>query len=97
MDYETRDGITGDVDLTLTSVLSYAHWSPRPDLGVGDLLGAGRGDLKLRDEADKVLTDLEMLMGAISAWQEVEFDIGYGLVTRGGVGLLTTCGCVSLA
>ena len=52
------------------------YWSPRPGLSVGGLFGAGWGDLKLRDEAGKVLTALGMLMGAVSAWQEVEFDIG---------------------
>ena len=49
------------------------------------------------NEAGKVLTDLEIVMGAVGVWQEVEFDIGYGLVTHGGEGLRTTCGDVSLA
>ena len=31
----------GDVDVTLTSVLSYAHWRPRPGLGVWGLFGVG--------------------------------------------------------
>ena len=35
------------------------------------LFGAGWGDLKLRDEAGKVKTDLEMLLGAVGARQEV--------------------------
>ena len=61
----------GDVDLTPTSVLPYAHWSPRPGLGVWGLFGAGWGDLDLKDEAGKVKTDLEMLMGAVGARQEV--------------------------
>ena len=52
------------MDLTLTSVLPYAHWSPRPGLGMWGLFGAGWGDLKLRDEAGEVKTDLEMLLGA---------------------------------
>ncbi len=71
VDYETRDVTKGAVDLTLTSVLPYAHWSPRPGLGVWGLFGAGWGDLKLRDEAGKVKTDLEMLMAAVGARQEV--------------------------
>ena len=71
VDYETRDVTRGDVDLTLTSVLPYAHWSPRPGLGVWGLFGAGWGDLDLQDEAGKVQTDLEMLMGAVGARQEV--------------------------
>ena len=47
----------GDVDyetIDVTSVLPYAHWSPRLGLGVWGLFGAGRGDLDLRDEAGKV-------------------------------------------
>ena len=71
VDYETTDVTKGDVNVTLTSVLPYAHWSPRPGLGVWGLFGAGWGDLKLRDEAGKVKTDLEMLLGAVGARQEV--------------------------
>ncbi len=71
VDYETTDVTKGDVDVTLTSILPYAHWSPRPGLGVWGLFGAGWGDLKLRDEAGKVKTDLEMLLGAVGARQEV--------------------------
>ncbi len=71
VDYETANVTKGDVDVTLTSVLPYAHWSPRPGLGVWGLFGAGWGDLKLRDEAGKVKTDLEMLLGAVGARQEV--------------------------
>ena len=71
VDYETPDVTKGDVDVTLTSILPYAHWSPRPGLGVWGLFGAGWGDLQLRDEAGKVNTDLEMLLGAVGARQEV--------------------------
>ena len=71
VDYETTDVTKGDVDVTLTSILPYAHWSPRPGLGVWGLFGAGWGDLKLRDEAGRVKTDLEMLLGAVGARQEV--------------------------
>ena len=71
VDYETTDVTKGDVDITLTSILPYAHWSPRPGLGVWGLFGAGWGDLTLRDEAGKVKTDLEMLLGAVGARQEV--------------------------
>ena len=66
VDYEARDVTKGDVDITLTSVLPYAHWSPRPGLGVWDRFGAGWGGLKLRDEAGKVKTDLE-IMAAVGA------------------------------
>ena len=59
------------MDVTLTSVLPYAHWSLRPGLGVWGLFSAGWGNLQLRDEAGKVKTDLEMLMAAVGARQEV--------------------------
>ena len=71
VDYETTDVTKGDVDLTLTSVLPYAHWSPRPGLGVWGLFGAGWGDLKLRDQAGEVQTGIEMLMAAVGARQEL--------------------------
>jgi len=71
VDYETTDVTKGDVGITLTSILPYAHWSPRPGLGMWGLFGAGWGDLQLRDEAGKVQTDLEMLLGAVGARQEV--------------------------
>ena len=59
------------MNITLTSILPYAHWSLRPGLGVWGLFGAGWGDLQLRGEAGKVKTDLEMLMAAVGARQEV--------------------------
>ena len=71
VDYETTDVTKGDVDVTLTSVLPYAHWTPRPGLGVWGLLGAGWGDVDLTDEAGEVKTDLEMLMAAVGARQEL--------------------------
>ena len=58
VDYETTDVTKGDVDITLTSVLPYAHWSPRPGLGVWGLSGVGWGDLDLKDEPGKTKTDL---------------------------------------
>ena len=58
VNYETMDVTKGDVDLTLTSVLPYAHWIPRPGLGMWGLFGAGWGNLKLRDGAGKVQTAL---------------------------------------
>ena len=57
MDYETRDVTKGDVDITLTNVLPYVPWGPRPGLGVWRLFGAGWGDIKLRDEAGEVKTE----------------------------------------
>lgn len=34
MDYEAPAVTKGDVDIALTSVLPYMHWSPQPGLGV---------------------------------------------------------------
>ncbi len=77
VDYEIDDVTTGAVDLELTSVLPYAHWSPRAGLGVWGLLGAGWGDAELEDEAGKIETDLKMRMLAagmrqdVATWREV--------------------------
>ena len=35
VDYETTDVTKGDVDITLTSILPYAHWSPRQGWACG--------------------------------------------------------------
>ena len=78
VDYETTDVTKGVVDVTLTSLLPYAHWSPRPGLGVWGLFGAGWGDLQLRDEAGKVNTDLEMLLGArqeVLTWRRIDVAV----------------------
>ena len=71
VDYETVDATRGDVDLRLTSVLPYAHWTPKPGLGVWGLSGAGWGDATIEDEHGRVRTDLEMRMAAVGARQEV--------------------------
>ena len=41
VDYEALAVTKGDVDLALTSVLPYVHWSPQPGLGVWGLFDAG--------------------------------------------------------
>jgi len=70
-DYAIDRVTTGAVDLELTSMLPYAHWKPRPDLGIWGLLGVGRGDVTLKDEAGEVEADLEMLMAASGLRQEM--------------------------
>ena len=69
--YETQDVTTGEVDVELTSVLPYAHWSPRPGRGLWGLVGADWGDAELQDEAGTVETDLEMLLAAVGVRQAV--------------------------
>ena len=71
VDYETADVIRGDVDLRLTNVLPYAYWTPQPGLGMWGLLGAGWGDATLKDGHGRVRTNLEMLMAAVGARQEL--------------------------
>ena len=77
VDYEIDEVTTGEVDLDLTSVLPYAHWSPRGDLELWGLVGAGWGDAELEDEAGEVETGLEMRMAAfglrreLAVWREV--------------------------
>ena len=71
VNYETSDVTKDDVTLRLTSVLPYAHWTPRPGLGVWGLFGAGWGDAVVKDERGRVKTDLEMHMAAAGARQEV--------------------------
>ena len=76
------DGVTtGTVDLELKSVLPYAHWSPRPDLGVWGMLGAGWGEAELKDEAGRVETGLTMRMAAgglrqeMAAWRGIDLAL----------------------
>ena len=81
VDYAIDSVGTGEVDLELTSVLPYAHFSPRSDLGVWGLLGAGWGSAGLKDEAGEVETDVKMRMAAaglrqeVAAWPEIDATV----------------------
>ena len=81
VDYAIDDVTTGEVDLNLTSLLPYAHWRPRADLGVWGLLGAGWGDVGLNDEAGEVGTGLTMRMAAAglrqdaATWREIDVAV----------------------
>ena len=81
VDYAIDSVSTGEVDLELTSVLPYAHFSPRSDLGVWGLLGAGWGSAGLKDEAGEVETDVKMRMAAaglrqeVAAWPEIDATV----------------------
>ena len=70
-DYEAEAVTAGTVDLEMTSVLPYAHLRLRPDLGMWGLLGVGRGEVGLEDEAGQVETDVEMLTAAFGLRQEL--------------------------
>ena len=77
-DYEIDEVTTGALDLEMRSVLPYAHWKPRSDLGVWGLLGAGQGDAELKDEAGRAEADLTMRMAAgglrreMAAWRGID-------------------------
>ena len=58
VDYTLESVTSGTANLTLTSMLPYAHWRPRAGLEVWGLAGVGLGDAALQDEAGKVETDL---------------------------------------
>ena len=81
VDYASTGVTEGALDVELTSVLPYAHWTPRPGLGVWGLVGAGWGRAELRDEAGTVKTDLEMLMAAggvrqdLLTWRRIDLAV----------------------
>ena len=78
VDYAIDGVTTGSVDMELTSVLPYGRWTLRPGLGVWGLLGAGWGDIGLKDEVGKVETDATMRMAAagvrrdMAAWRDID-------------------------
>ena len=82
VEYAIDDATEGEVDVELTSVLPYAHWRPWPGLGVWGLLGAGWGNAELADTAGKVKTDLEMLLAAVGARQDVATWGGIDLAVK---------------
>ena len=81
VDYAMESVTSGQVDMNLTSVLPYAHWSPRDGLGTWGLLGAGWGRAELQDEGGRVETDLRMWMAAaglrqdVASWQEIDLAL----------------------
>ena len=81
VDYAIDSVTSGEVDLDLTSVLPYAHWSPRAGMGAWGLLGAGWGRAELKDYAGKVETDLRMWMAAaglrqdVASWREIDLAL----------------------
>ncbi len=76
-----RGGITGEVDLAMTSVLPYVHYTPRLGLGIWGLAGAGSGEVKLKDQGGRVETDVRMVMAAVGVrqrlktWRGVDFAV----------------------
>ena len=84
VDYERIGPTKAGVDVAVTSVLPYAHWQPRPGLGVWGLVGAGWGDMdiKLAGEDRTRTTDLTSLMGAVGGRQALTTWQGIDLAAK---------------
>ena len=103
VDYTIESVTRGEVDVALTSVLPWAHFSPRAGLGVWGLLGAGWGSAELKDEAGEAEADVEMRMAAaglrreVASWREIDVALKADvflteLETDAGAGLPKTAG-----
>ncbi len=77
----SRGAIEGEVDLEMTSILPYIHYTPRAGTGIWGMAGIGRGEVELRDEVGKVETDVDLLMAAVggrqllSRWHGIDFAL----------------------
>ncbi len=91
--------IRGEVDLELTSVLPYAHYTIRPGLSIWGLVGGGIGEVELKDAAGEVEADVNMLMVALGVRQELARwgDIDFGLKSDGFAVQLKTEGVEGLS
>ena len=78
--YERIGATKAAVDVELTSMLPYAHWQPRPGLGVWGLVGAGWGKINLKAARDPRmhttgLTSYLVAVGgrqALITWQGID-------------------------
>ena len=68
MSYRLK-GRKGKVDAALTSVFPYAHWTPRDDVNLWAMLGAGSGEARLRDDAGTARPAIGMRMAALG-WRK---------------------------
>ena len=84
VDYERTGGTTAGVDVQLTSLLPYAHWQPRPGLGLWGLLGAGWGEMDLKDVRDSTTytTALTSWLGAVGGRQALTTWQGIDLAAK---------------
>ena len=80
--YERIGATKAAVDVELTSMLPYAHWQPRPGLGLWSLLGVGWGKIDL-----KAARAPRMHTTGLNSW----------LVAVGGRQALTTWQVIDLA
>ena len=84
VNYERTEATKAGADVELTSVLPYAHWQPRPGLGVWGLAGAGWGemDLKLVGDAQTYTTRLTSWLGAVGGRQALTTWQGIDLAAK---------------
>ena len=68
MGYES-EGERGEVDATLAGVLPYGRWTPREDVSVWGMAGAGWGDAELEDGVGVTGTGIEMRLLALG-WRK---------------------------
>ncbi len=87
--FTSLGGTRGEVDIRLTSLHPYLHWSGDQGLDLWFMLGYGQGHATLEDDSGRVSTDLAMEMAATGVRQELDTE-GYikwalkadGLFTR---------------
>ncbi len=79
-----REATKAGADVELTSVLPYAHWQPRPGLGVWGLAGVGWGemDLKLVGDPQTYTTGLTSWLGAVGGRQALTTWQGIDLAAK---------------
>ena len=84
VNYERTEDTKAGADVELTSVLPYAHWQPRPGLGVWGLAGAGWGemDLKLVGDDQTYTTRLTSWLGAVGGRQALTTWQGIDLAAK---------------
>ncbi len=72
LDYTSDASGSGELETTLRNIYPYAHWSPRPGLGLWGVLGYGFGEVSLSDNTIENLdTGLEMWLAALGGRNEL--------------------------
>ena len=65
IDYNAPDGDAGTIDLTLNSLIPYAHYAAHTGLDIWGMGSAGWGKADVKDQFHEVQTDISMMMGAL--------------------------------
>ena len=81
IDYR-MDGVTdGELDLQLTSILPYVHWTLCNGVDLWAMAGSGGGEATLLDEVGEVDSDIDMRLAAfgvrqqLSAWRGLDMAV----------------------